>query len=810
MARKKKDEPVVRKPEEIIQRNMEDVMHESMMPYSEHVILERALPRVEDGLKPVQRRILYTMHELGNTPDKPHRKCARIVGDCLGKYHPHGDSSVYDALARMAQPFVMRTMLVDGHGNFGSIDGDSPAAMRYTEARMTEAAMAMLKDIEKDTVGFHLNFDDTQREPDLLPARFPNLLVNGANGIAVGLATSIPPHNLGEAIDATIAQIDRPKITTEELMQIMPAPDFPTGGVLARDGELVQAYETGRGRLKLRARVHIEDGTAGRKLIVVDEVPYQVNKAAMLEKVLRVSEEKKGVFSGIYDIRDESDRMGMRAVVEVRKDADPEKILNALYKYTDFQVTFGVNMVAIAEGKPRQMGIREIIGHYIQHQKNVVTRRTQYELQQAEARAHILEGLIIAVDNLDEVIKLIRGSKTPKEARDKLMERFALTQVQAQAILDMRLQRLTNLEVLSLRKEYEDLTKLIANLKAILSSERKLMGVIKKELEQVRERFADARRTLLVESFEEIVIEDEKPVADETVVILTQAGFVKRMAPKAFDKALAGGEFTDLPRQAIRTMTDARLLFFTDMGNCYILPAEKVAEATRAKERGLPLGGVLAGLENDESLVALIDAGDWAGELLFVTRKGLIKRTALSEYNVRKSKFAALNLKNGDRLLDVKRPEGFESALLLTRAGMAIHFAISEVSLIGRTAAGVKAMTLAADDEIAFLFAHNSEGEVMLISDMGYMKRCFLFDFERQARGGKGVKAFNFLKNGANGNYLAGALDVREAYNFSIVQKNGERTTFNTEDVAIEPRTGRGQPYVVVVMDDVVTELVRE
>ena len=810
MARKKKEEPVVRKPEEIIQRNMEDVMHESMMPYSEHVILERALPRVEDGLKPVQRRILYTMHELGNTPDKPHRKCARIVGDCLGKYHPHGDSSVYDALARMAQPFVMRAMLVDGHGNFGSIDGDSPAAMRYTEARMTDAAMAMLEGIEKDTVGFHLNFDDTQREPDLLPARFPNLLVNGASGIAVGLATSIPPHNLGEAIDATIAQIDKPKITTQEIMQIMPAPDFPTGGVLAMDEELTQAYETGRGKLKVRAKVHIEDGSAGRKLIVVDEVPYQVNKAAMLEKVLRVSEEKKGVFSGIYDIRDESDRMGMRAVVEVRKDADPEKILNALYKYTDFQVTFGVNMVAIAEGKPRQMGIREIIGHYIQHQKNVVTRRTKYELQQAEARAHILEGLIIAVDNLDEVIRLIRGSKTPKEARDKLMERFALTQVQAQAILDMRLQRLTNLEVLSLRKEYEDLTKLIANLKAILSSERKLMGVIKKELAQVRERFADARRTQLVDSFEEIVIEDEKPVADETVVILTQAGFVKRMAPKAFDKALAGGEFTDLPRQAIRTMTDARLLFFTDMGNCYILPAEKVAEATRAKERGLPLGGVLAGLENDESLVALIDAGDWSGELLFVTRKGLIKRTALSEYNVRKSKFAALNLKNGDRLLDVKRPEGFESALLLTRGGMAIHFAISEVSLIGRTAAGVKAMTLAADDAIAFLFTHNSEGEVMLISDMGYMKRCFLFDFERQARGGKGVKAFNFLKNGANGNYLAGALDVREAYNFSIVQKNGERTTFNTEDVAIEPRSGRGQPYVVVVMDDVVTELVRE
>ena len=809
MARKRKDEPVQVKPEEIIQRNMEDVMHESMMPYSEHVILERALPRVEDGLKPVQRRILFTMHELGNTPDKPHRKCARIVGDCLGKYHPHGDSSVYDALARMAQPFVMRTMLVDGHGNFGSIDGDSPAAMRYTEARMTEAAMAMLRDIEKDTVGFHLNFDDTQREPDLLPARFPNLLVNGANGIAVGLATSIPPHNLGEAIDAVIAQIDRPKITTAELMQIMPAPDFPTGGVLACDGELAQAYETGRGKLKLRAKVHIEDGSAGRRLIVVDEVPYQVNKAAMLEKVLRVSEEKKGIFSGIYDIRDESDRMGMRAVVEVKKDADPEKILNALYKYTDFQTTFGVNMVAIAEGKPRQMGIRQIIGHYIDHQKNVVTRRTKYELGQAEARAHILEGLIVAVDNLDEVIRLIRGSKTPKEARDKLMQRFDLTQIQAQAILDMRLQRLTNLEVLSLKKEYEDLVKLIASLKAILGSERKLMTVIKRELAEVRQQFADPRRTQLVDSFEEIVVEEEKPAADETVVVLTQAGFVKRMAPKLYDKAVSGGEWADPPRQAIRTMTDAKLLFFTDVGNAYILTAEKIPDTPKVKDRGLPLGGVLAGLETDEGLVALLEAGDFSGELMFVTRKGLTKRTALEEYNVRKSKFAALNLKNGDRLMSVLRPEGCESVLLLTRQGMAIHYATEEVSLIGRTAAGVKAMTLGPDDDVAYAFVHNSEGEVVMISDMGYMKRCLLIDFDRQARGGKGVKAFNFLKNGANGSAIAGALIVTEPFRFNIVQKNGTVTPCVTEDVAIEPRTGRGQPYVVVVMDDVVTELVR-
>ena len=805
MARRKKDDLTPRRPEEIIEKNMEDVMHDSMMPYSEYVILERALPRVEDGLKPVQRRILYTMHELGNTSDKPHRKCARIVGDCLGKFHPHGDTSVYDALARMAQPFVMRTQLVDGHGNFGSIDGDSPAAMRYTEARMTEQAEVMLRDIDKDTVGFHLNFDDTIKEPDLLPARFPNLLVNGSSGIAVGLATNIPPHNLGEAIDAVIAQIDDPKITTAGLMAVMPGPDFPTGGLLAKDEELVQAYETGRGKLKVRAKVHIEDGTAGRKLIVIDEVPYQVNKAAMLEKILRVSEEKKGVLSNIYDIRDESDRMGMRAVVEVKKDCDPEKVLNALYKYSDLQVTFGVNMVAIAEGKPRQMGIRQIIGHYIDHQKNVITRRTKYELQQAEARAHILEGLIVAVDNLDEVIRLIRGSKTPKEARDKLMARFDLTQIQAQAILDMRLQRLTNLEVLSLKKEYEDLTKLISKLKGILGSERKLMGVIKKEIQEIRDRYADPRRTALVDSFEEIAVEEEKAPADETVVIYTQAGFVKRMPPRAYEKA----EFTDPPRIAVNTMTDRKLMFFTDVGNCYLLSAAQITETSKPKDRGLPLGGVLAGLENDEHLVAMLDSGDWQGELLFFTEKGLAKRTSLADYNVRKSRFAAINLKNGDRLMSVQRPEGFESALLLTRQGMAIHFAVEEVSLIGRTAAGVKAITLAPDDAVAFAFLHNSEGEVVMISDLGYMKRCLLIDFDRQARGGKGLKAFNFLKNGQNGRAVAGALTVKEAFDFRIVQKGGTLTACNTEDVAIEPRSGRGQPYVVVVMDDVVTEIVR-
>ena len=803
---KKKDGTTSVRPEEIIQKSMEDVMHDSMMPYSEHVILERALPRVEDGLKPVQRRILFTMQELGNTPDKPHRKCARIVGDCLGKYHPHGDSSVYDALARMAQPFVMRVPLVDGHGNFGSIDGDSPAAMRYTEARMTEQALILLKDIDKDTVDFHLNFDDSLKEPDVLPGRFPNLLVNGASGIAVGLATNIPPHNLGEAINATIALIDNPNITTRELMQSMPAPDFPTGGILAADGELLSAYETGRGKIQLRAKIHIEEEKSGKKLIVIDEVPYQVNKAAMLEKILHLSEEKKALFSGINDIRDESDRMGMRAVIEVKRDCDAEKILNALYKYSDLQVTFGVNMVAIAGGKPVQMGIKQMLSYYIAHQKNVVTRRTKYELAQAEARAHILEGLIIAVDNLDEVIALIRSSKTPKEAKEKLIARFELTEIQAQAILDMRLQRLTNLEVLALKKEYEELEKRISALKGILASEKKLMNVIKKELAEVRDAYADARRTQIVDSFDEIVIEEEKPIADDATVLLTRGGFVKRMPPKSWMRPAITDEKAEPVRFAANVKTDEKILFFTDLGNCYPVTVSTVPEC-RPRDRGLALGGLLAGLERDERVVSMIEAGDWSGELFFATAAGLVKRTLRTDMNVRKAKFAAISLKNGDKLMAALRTDGFESALLISSGGMAIHFALDEVSLIGRTAAGVKGMTLSPDDRVAFAFLHNSEGEIVLATDLGYMKRCLLIDFDRQARGGKGVKCFTLVKTGANGKKIGGALMVTDPFDFRIVQKSGAFTCVNTEDVGIETKAGKGSPYVVVVMDDWIVEL---
>ena len=450
---KKDERPPIAMDKNILTKSMDDVMHESMLPYAEHVILERALPRVEDGLKPVQRRILYTMLGLGNTPDKPHRKSARIVGDCLGKYHPHGDSSVYDAMVRMAQDFNMRAPLVDGHGNFGSIDGDSAAAMRYTEARMTPLALELLRDIDKDTVKFSLNFDDTEKEPDVLPGRFPNLLVNGANGIAVGLATAIPPHNFAETIDAVIAQMEKPDISLDELMQIIPCPDFPTGGYILASDEIRAAYETGRGKLTVRAKCHIEEQKNGKKLIVATEMPYQVNKARALEGILKITQEKKAMFAGVSDIRDESDRMGMRAVIEVKKDADAGKILQYLYKYSDLQVTFGVNMVAIAEGKPQQLGLKDMLRYYIAHQEDVVTRRTRFDLDAAMKREHILNGLSIAVMNIDEVIAIIRASKTPKIAREALMKRFELTEIQAQAILDLRLQRLTNLELLAIEKE---------------------------------------------------------------------------------------------------------------------------------------------------------------------------------------------------------------------------------------------------------------------------------------------------------------------------------------------------------------------
>ena len=810
MSRKDDKTPVVE--ENILSVPMEEVMHMSMIPYAEHVIMDRAIPRVEDGMKPVQRRILFTMNELGITPDTPYRKCARIVGDCLGKYHPHGDSSVYDALVRLAQDFSMRGTLVDGHGNFGSVDGDSAAAMRYTEARMTPLAMLMLRDIDKDTVPFRLNFDDTLKEPDMLPASFPNLLVNGAGGIAVGLATNIPPHNLRESINAVIAQIDNPDITVDELMQIIPAPDFPTGGILLNTPELRAAYETGRGKLLLRAKTHIEDGTAGRKLIVITEIPYQVNKSAMLEKILRLSEEKKAALGCIYDIRDESDRTGMRAVIELRKDADVDKVLAYLFKYSDMQVTFGVNMVAIADGKPRLLSLRRMIRYYIRHRKNVITARTQYELDKAKARAHILEGLMIAVDNLDEVIQLIRKSENPKAAKAGLMERFGLTEIQAQAILDMRLQRLTGLEILALRKEYAELLKTIAELEAILNDEKKLMNVIKKELQAVADQFGDDRRTTIeeVHNVVEALVKEEK-VAEEALVTFSREGYLRRSWPKAKKAAQTeDGQPDDPPVYSFETDTEHTLFFFTNIGNCYQLNVGALPEMNKPKDRGSLLSGVLAGLENGEEPVYLMCATaeelNSLPDLLFVTSRGQLKRSAASEYAVKRSKFGALNLREGDSLHAVLLLDVSSDVLMISETGMCIRFHADQVPAMGRVSGGVKGMTLDPSDRILWVGQPAAADQLLLFTERGFGKRVPYTDYEPQARGGKGVKTFYYQKSGSNGTRIAGvALITAPGQTVVIHQKTSQPTQLSADEVILQSKQDRGMPYVMALMDDTVT-----
>ncbi len=801
---------------DIIQMPLEDVMHMSMMPYAEHVILERALPRVEDGLKPVQRRILYTMMELGNTPDKPHRKCARIVGDCLGKYHPHGDSSVYDALVRMAQDFSMREPLVDGHGNFGSLDGDSAAAMRYTEARMAPLALQMLRDLDKDTVPFSLNFDDTLKEPDILPARYPNLLVNGASGIAVGLATNIPTHNLREVIAAVDLRIDDPKATLDDFMQLLPGPDFPTGGILLKTPELRVAYETGRAKLTLRARAHIEKGPAGRSLIVITEIPYGVNKADMLAKILKVSEEKKAQFSCIHDIRDESDRSGLRAVIEIKKDFDAEKILQKLYKYSDLQVTYGVNMVAIKDGKPMQLGLIPLLDAFIDHQKNVVTRRSQYDLDQAKARAHIVEGLIRAVDVLDEIIKTIRASKNGKEARERLCAQFGFTELQAQAILDLRLQRLTGLEILALQNEFEQLKKTIAELEGILGSEKKLLKVIKKELAEIGQQFGGDRRTTILE--EEAAAgpaEEEEidlPVPEDCVVLYTRGGQLRRMLPRIFEKIDISTQEADMPRFLLRTQTDHTLLFFTNRGQCYMLPVTAIADSIRPKERGVALTGILGGFEADETCVQILDiapgAFDHLPDILFFTQNGLIKRSPAKEYAVRRSRFAALSLKEGDAVVAVAYCQERGDAVIVTRGGMSIRFTLDSVPAQGRASGGVKGIALADGDQVILGATLQNSDQLLLFTECGYAKRVPGAMLDQQGRGGKGARIMPFNKNGSTGSYVAACKKLTGIRDFTVSQKNGMLTPMNSEAIAPQAMSDKGKTAVIALMDDVVTDVI--
>lgn len=792
----------------IIEQSMQEVMHSSMMPYAEHVIMERALPRVEDGLKPVQRRVLYTMLELNLYPDRPHRKSARIVGDALGKYHPHGDTSVYDAMVRMAQDFNLREPLVNGHGNFGSIDGDSAAAMRYTEARLTPLAMELLKDLEKNTVDYSLNFDDTLKEPDMLPGRFPNLLVNGASGIAVGLATNIPPHNLAEVIDGVIAQIENPSITLLEMMKHIKAPDFPTGGYLIHNEEIENAYETGRGKLTLRAKTHIEEQKNGKTLIVIDEIPYQVNKAALLEKILKLSEEKKVIFAPIADIRDESDRNGMRAVIELRRGANAEKILSYLFKYSDLQMTFGVNMVAIADGKPQQMGLLAINEYYINYQKQVVTRRTKFEMENAKKREHILSGLMIAVLNIDKVIALIRSSKTPKEAHGKLMDEFIISDIQAQAILDLRLQRLTNLEIITIQKEHDEVVKLISKLEAILASEKKLMGVIKEELLEIKNKYANARRTALIKASKVIEIEpeeEEKEIAEEVLIMLTDEGRLKRLSPKTI---LAQSEQVII--SSINTDTLKKVYAFTNLGNMFVLDVKQIPQS-KANDKGTAISSIVPGLLKDEKVITLEDFSqiNEDDELFIFTKSGLVKRTLLKEYDTIKSKIAAIKLKEDDSVLYVYKYVKDENILIITKKGMSICFESQEVPTAGRSTQGVKGIKLEKDDEVLFAGFTNGEGEVLVVSDRGYAKKSFAFDYETQGRGGKGVKTFDFKKNASNGQELAGALIVKEPFDIILTQQNGETTKINTEEVLIEQKVSKGAPVLMVIMDDIVLSVTK-
>ncbi len=789
---------------EITPVSMSDMMHDSMIPFAEYVIMDRALPRVEDGLKPVQRRILYTMLELGLTPDKPHRKSARIVGDTLGKYHPHGDSSVYDAMVRMAQDFVMRAPLVNGHGNFGSMDGDSAAAMRYTEARLSPIAMEMLAHIEKDTVRWAFNFDDTLKEPEMLPARYPNLLVNGAAGIAVGLATNIPPHNLSEVIDGLVARIRNPHLTLEELMQLIPGPDFPTGGYLLNLDQLKEAYATGRGKIVLRAKTTIEKGANGKSLIVINEMPYQVNKAAMLEKILQVTEQKKDMFAGICDIRDESDRTGLRAVIEVRKDYDPKTILNCLYKYSDMQTTFGINMVCIADGQPKQLSLMSIIDHYIRFQKEIVTRRTQYDLEKARQREHILAGLIIAVQNIDEVIRIIRGSSSPKEARDKLMQRFDLSQIQAQAILDMRLARLTALEIEALQKEYAFILETIKRLEEILASEKKLMSVIVHELTEIKEKYGDKRRTKILESSHEIEInEDEFKSVEDCVIILTNGGFLKRISQKSFQKSAQSED--DGVKTIVSSNTNMRVQIFTNQGSLYTLASTDIPDC-KLKDKGKPLSAIIAGIDPAESIVDLFSVAEYKdADVFFATRGGQIKRTHLSEYDVRNKKIVACGLAAGDSIVSVSILPGDSEWLVITKLGMGIRFNSEDVSAMGRAAKGVKSITLQKGDSIVMAAPVNEQDDVALFTDLGYAKLTRVYLFETQKRGGKGLKALSLLKNGSTGTCVAAAFTVSEPCGIVVSLKSGQNFSLSSEQLDRQDRNGKGTSAVLAVLGDSVT-----
>ena len=761
--------------------DMKKTMEEFYIDYAMSVIASRALPDVRDGLKPVQRRILYSMIELNNGPDKPHRKCARIVGDTMGKYHPHGDSSIYGALVNMAQDWSTRYILVDGHGNFGSVDGDGAAAMRYTEARLSKISMEMTADINKDTVDFAPNFDETEKEPTVLPSRFPNLLVNGTSGIAVGMATNIPPHNLREVIGAVVKIIDdqiedKDETTIEEIMEIIKGPDFPTGATILGTRGIEEAYRTGRGKIRVRAVSNIEPMQNGKHRIVVTELPYMVNKARLIEKIAELVRDKK--IDGITDLSDQSSREGMRVCIELRRDVNPNVVLNQLYKHTQLQDTFGVIMLALVNNEPKVMSLLEILNHYLKHQEDVVTRRTKYELNKAEERAHILEGLLIALDNIDEVIKIIRGSKTVQIAKAELMSRFNLSDAQSQAIVDMRLRALTGLEREKLETEYAELEKKIAEYKAILADRKLLLGVIKKEILVISEKYGDDRRTAI--RFDEYDISTEDLIPREDVVItMTKMGYIKRMSNDTFKSQNRGGKGIkgmqtldeDYVEELFMTNTHQYIMFFTNTGRCYRLKGYEIPEAGRTS-RGTAIINILQ-LQPDEKITAMIPIKDFKeGDYLFMaTKKGLVKKTPILDYaNVRKTGLAAITLREDDELIEVKITDDERDVILVTQYGQCIRFHESDVRSTGRTSMGVRGMNLSDRDEVVAMQLDAQGEELLIVSEKGMGKRTRMEEFTAQNRGGKGVKCYKITEKTGN---VVGAKAVGPDDEIMIINTDG-------------------------------------
>ena len=788
----------------LIDVNLTSEMKTSFIDYAMSVIVARALPDVRDGLKPVHRRILYGMNELGVTPDKPHKKSARITGDVMGKYHPHGDSSIYEAMVRMAQWWSYRYMLVDGHGNFGSMDGDGAAAQRYTEARMSKIALEMLRDINKNTVDFADNYDASEREPLVLPARFPNLLVNGATGIAVGMATNIPPHNLGETIDAVKLMMDNPEVTTRELMEVLPGPDFPTGALVMGKSGIHKAYETGKGSIVLRSRTEIEVTKSGRERIVVTEFPYMVNKTKVHEHIVRLVQEKR--IEGITAVRDESNREGVRFVIEVRRDASANVILNNLFKMTQMQTNFGFNMLAIQNGVPKILSLRQILGAYIEHQKEVVTRRTIFDKEKAEARAHILEGLLIALDHIDEVIRIIRNSRTDAEAQAELMAKFKLSERQSQAILDMRLRRLTGLERDKIQSEYDDLVALIADLADILAKPERVATIIKEELEEVKRKFGDARRTELMVG-EVLSLEDEDLIEETDVLItLSNKGYIKRLDQAEFTAQKRGGRGVqgtgvkddDFVRELVSTSTHDHLLFFTNKGRVYRLKGYEIPEYGRTA-KGLPIVNLLK-LDEGESIQTIINVEqDRSDEsyLFFTTRQGVVKRTNVAEFsNIRQNGLKALNLRDEDELINVFLTDGNTDVIIGTKYGYSVRFNEAVVRNMGRSATGVRGVNLRDGDKVVGASVITDQDEVLVITEKGYGKRTIAGEYPTKGRGGKGIKTANITeKNGP----LAGLLTVKGDEDLMIITDTGVMIRTSVENIS---QTGRSTQGVKVMRLD--------